>query len=187
MRFVLIIVLSTLFCKISIAQNGYADGYYITFGLDTVHTKIEVNASKLGKKIGYINEKSKKKKFNANDNIEYGINGLPPYVSVAFVKKYHKARYFAKVVQDGQVRLMYYQFKKKYFIKKTNDLDAIKIKRWPFRWQMMKFFQDFDDLVEDIRTRKLKRRQIETIVRKYNNWYVEFYIPYLESLEREKR
>lgn len=169
------------------AQDGYADGYYITFGGDTTYTKIKVFNGILNKKIGYINENGKTKRFNANEVTEYGFNGLNIYASIAPSPKAPKMRYFAEVVENGEVRLMYFKLKKKYYIKHKNDLQSIKIKKWTFRKQMSQFFQDFDDLVEEIRSKNIKRHQVRTIVRKYNTWYVDFYIPYLESLEREKR
>lgn len=170
----------------SIAQDGYAHGYYITFGFDTVQTKIKVVNSILGKKIGYLNAKGKTKKFNADEVTEYGINGLSSFVSIAPIPKAPKVRYFAEVVVDGQARLLYYKLKKKYYIKRKNELESMKIKKWTFRKQMRMFFEDFDDLADEIHNKKLKRHQIRTIVNKYNIWYMEFYIPYLESIEREK-
>lgn len=182
MKGTIAILLFSLFPTIVEAQEGYANGYYITYGFDTVFTKIKVLNSKVGKKIGYLNLKGKKKRFNADEVSEYGIQRLSSYASIAPFPKAPKVRFFAEIVVDGEARLLYYGFKKKYFLKRRGSTEAIKIKKHKYRKQMMHFFQDFDDLHEDLKKKRIKYGQIETAVGKYNTWYVEYYLPYQESL-----
>jgi len=181
------ILFSILFLSIigtaCIAQEDYADGYYITYGRDTIHAKIKVLNSKVGKKIGYLNPKGKKRKFSASEVQAYQIKGFAGYASIAPYPKAPKVRFFAEIVVDGQARLLYYAFKKKYFLKRRGSAEAIKIKKLTYRKQLMRFFQDFDDLHEALKNRKYKYGQIETAVSKYNTWYVEFYLPYQQSLK----
>lgn len=169
-----------------IAQDDYTEGYYITYGSDSVFTKIKVINSPAAKKIGYINKKGKKKKFSASEVTEYGLNDLSSYAAIAPLPKAPKVRFFAEIVVDGQARLLYYSFKKNYFIKRRGSTEAVKIKKGTFRKQMMRFFQDFDDLRRAVKKKEIKYEQLETAVAKYNSWYEEFYRPYQKSLKRKR-
>ena len=182
MKPLLLIILISL-AQLSQAQDGYSNGYYITYGQDTTFTKIKVFNSQVGKKIGYVNHKGKRKKFNADEISEYSIEGLSSYATIAPFRKAPKVRFFAEIVVDGKARLLFYAFKKKYFLKRQGSAEAIKIKKLSYRKQLMHFFQDFDDLREALKKKTYKYGQIETVVTKYNTWYVEFYLPYQESLK----
>lgn len=176
------ILFLSIFGTVCIAQEEYADGYYITYGGDTIHTKIKVVNSKAGKKIGYLNPKGKKRKFSASGVKEYQIKGFAGYASIAPYSKAPKTRFFADIAVEGQARLLYYGFKKKYYLTRRGNTESIKIKKLTYRKQLMNFFQDFDELREDLKKKRLKYGQIETAVTRYNTWYVEFYLPYQNSL-----
>jgi hypothetical protein len=165
------------------AQEDYASGYYITYSGDTIHTQIKVLNSKAGKKIGYLNAKGRKRKFSGSDVKEYHIKGFASYASIAPFPKAPKVRFFADIVVDGQARLLYYGFKKKYYLTRIGNSEAIKIKKLSYRKQLMQFFQDFDELREDLKKKRITYGQIETAVTRYNTWYVEFYLPYQRSLK----
>ena len=167
-----------------IAQDQYADGYYITYGGDTIYAKIKVLNSRVGKKIDYLNPKGRKRKFSASEVQEYQIKGFAGYASIAPFPKAPKVRFFADIAVEGQVRLLYYGFKKKYYLMRKGTTEVVKIKKLSFRKQLMHFFQDFDELREDLKKKRLKYGQIETAVTRYNTWYVEFYLPYQHSLEK---
>jgi len=184
LKFTFLILLILLFGKASNAQEDYADGYYITYGGDTIHAKIKVLNSKAGKKIGYLNPKGRKRKFSASQVKEYQIKGFAGYASIAPYPKAPKVRFFADIAVEGQARLLYYGFKKKYYLNRKGTTEAIKIKKLSFRKQLMHFFQDFDELREDLKKKRLKYGQIETAVTRYNTWYVEFYLPYQHSLKK---
>ena len=183
MKYAFLILSILLLSVASYAQEDYARGYYITYGGDTIHTKIKVLNSKAGKKIGYLNAKGKKRKFSGSEVKEYHIKGFAGYASIAPFPKAPKVRFFADIVVEGQARLLYYGFKKKYYLTRRGNSEAIKIKKLSFRKQLMHFFQDFDDLREDLKKKRIKYGQIETAVTRYNNWYIEFYLPYEQSLK----
>jgi len=187
MKITVLVLLLSIIGTTCVAQDGYADGYYIPYGGDSIFTQIKVLNSKVSKKIGYINQKGKKKRFNADEVIEYGFTGLSSYASIAPISKAPKVRFFAEIVEDGQVRLMYYAFKKKYFIQKKGSGEAIKIKKMSFRKLTMNFFQDFDEVYLDIKKRRLKYGQLEMAVLRYNSWHQEYYQPYQRSLERNNK
>ncbi len=175
MKYIILIILALVTANVSIAQEGYADGYYIPYGGDKAFAPIKLLNSSGGRKIGYLNHKGRKKKFTADEVSEYGIKGLSSYASVVPVSEKTKPRFFAEIVVDGQVRLMYYAFKKQYYIRRKGSVETVKINKKGFKKQMMDFFQDFDDLHRDIKKKRIKYEQLETAVSRYNTWYAEFY------------
>ncbi len=175
MKYIILIVLALVTANVSLAQEGYAEGYYIPYGGDMVFAPIKLLNSSGGKKIGYINQKGRKKKFTADEVSEYGLKGLSSYASVVPVSEKAKARFFAEIVVDGQIRLMYYAFKKKYFLIRKGSTEIVNIKKGSFRKQMMPLFQDFDDLYRDVRKKRIKYEQLETAVARYNTWYAKLY------------
>ncbi|MEO1052248.1 MAG: hypothetical protein AAFX87_16570 [Bacteroidota bacterium] len=178
---ILFVTAIILMPALAIGQDGYADGYFISFSGDTTFTKIRVINKRKYKKIGYINEVGKRRKFSADDVKEYRINDKLVYASFAPYQTRVNRRFFAKVVEDGEARLLYYDLKKRYYVKKKDDIEAQWVRKWDFRKRMMAFFKDNEELRQLIRKRKLKHRDIELIVHKYNTWYNDYFIPYVES------
>ena len=179
-------ILTLLFGSLSVSgQNKYYDGHFITYSNDTLYRQIKVFNNRRINKITFLDENQKKQRFTAKKVREFSIYGFHTYVAVAPMPKFPHKRSFAKVIEEGQSRLLLYEPTRKYYLTGRSDTHIEKVKKWGFRSQMSSFFRDYSDMKDYMKSRKLKYRDVRAIVQEYNRWYEHFFIPYLETVENQ--
>lgn len=163
------------------AQDRYAEGTVVTFSGDTLQKKIRVVNKKKLKKVVYLDERNKRKRFSAKNVKMYAINGLVTYVSIAPRHRSSQRRYFARVLEDGPLQLLYYEYTKRYYVQNRGALDAEKITKFKFRKGISKYLKYNQELSHEVRKRRLRYEDIALVVKKYNQWYADFYLPYVND------
>ena len=180
--FTLILIIYSL---AGLGQSKYYEGHFITYSNDTLQRKIKVFNNRRINKITFLDENEKRQRFTAKKVKEFSIYGFHTYVAIAPMSKFPNKRSFAKVIEEGQARLLLYEPTKKYYLTGRSDVHVEKVKKWGFRSQVSSFFSDYSDIKKYIKSRKLKYRDVRAVVQEYNRWYEHFFIPYLETVENE--
>jgi len=161
------------------SQDGYVNGYIINFNGDTVKGKIKDRKypkNLIGwQKINFINEKGEKEKYTADDIRGYSKNNSSSYRSLTLGVEGTKK--FAQILESGAVILFDYSLglsqnaPPEYFLQKANDVNSLmEWREADYKKTATYFFKDDKELVKSIEDEKLKHGDIQTIVKKYNEW-----------------
>lgn len=164
------------------AQIGWVKGYVVTNSQDTLHGKI------LYTTLGQRSAKCVFKEDGYDDKVKYKPFTIKGY--------YVKEQYFISRVFDIHPSLTYglgvfmrlvnegespvtildyrntdfeYGFNQIFLVKKgepSHEIDPMR-----FRKTTAPFFSDYPELHDDILAGKYKRRDLQLIVKRYNNWY----------------
>ena len=183
----LLVFLSTIFYTHAQNPKKYLDGYVILKTNDTVYGKLKkFNLIKSCVYFNFLNSDGKRVNFKKNEVIAYKRG------DEEFVKKTHEivplqmqmwnSDAFMKVIERGKVTL----YKIAYFIEEPmgNNLkmrktvtiyylergnEFITFDGLAIRKQMMEFFGDRPDLVAKIKNKELKYKDMEELVKLYND------------------
>lgn len=174
----LLLSLQLILCM-AFSQEGYRSGYIINYKGDTVKGKIKdrkyYNSLISWQKINFINDNGEKDKYTADDIRGYSKNGSSSYRSLALGVE--GTRKFAEILESGAVVLFAYTLglsqkaPPDYFLQKANDVNSLmEWREADYKKTAIYFFKEDKELTKSIEDEVLKHSEIQTIVKKYNEW-----------------
>jgi hypothetical protein len=169
--------------------NNYIDGYVVTESRDTIYGKLkDMGEERSCFKIKFIDSNGKKVKFKDAEVYAYK-RGAELYFKKSYERpiSFSNMLGFMKLIDNGEVKLFQFNFvvhntgtmtangvmtgggtrwSEDYYIEKNNRL--LLVRKLGFRKTMAEYFSDNSELVDKIRSKELRYRDIREIVRTYN-------------------